>query len=179
MSGCLVKGCSRAAAGVGAGASTVALAAVARRCVAALAAVMGINSRGKSLNNAVASKHAAIYGEIPAHHESTHSSIFLGQNVRFIGKIRLVFTPIDKNKAGEATGVSIALIRGVCPSTSSAETYYTPLVSQLIHFHVNCWTLAEADIGVARMKQEAGSRTAGGWLPRGSPMPRLGDAALA
>jgi hypothetical protein len=74
----LVEGSSRAAAGVAT--STVAVAAISGRHVATLAATSSVIG-GKSLNNAVASEHAAIDGEVSAHHECTHGGVLLSQQI--------------------------------------------------------------------------------------------------
>ena len=94
--------------------------AVPGRGVAALAATRRLLS-GKALNNAVTSQHASVDRKVTAHHKSTHGCVLLGQNIRFICEIRLVLAAVDKDKAGVAAVVPVALVHRVCPSSTPAE----------------------------------------------------------
>lgn len=76
----------------------------------------------EALNNAVAGKHATIDREVSAHHEGPHGRVFLSQEVRLVGEIRLVFTAVDENKASEATVITVTLVHGVRPSSTPTET---------------------------------------------------------
>lgn len=120
MDSSLVEGCSRAAGGVVSGSSAVTVTA-SRRGVTALTAGARLCGR-KTLNDAVASKHATIHREVAANHEGSHGSILLGQPIWFVGEIRLVLAAIDKNEASKATVIAVTLVHWVCPSTSSAKT---------------------------------------------------------
>ena len=100
--------------------------------MAALVAALGLPGR-KPLNDAVAGQHAAIDGELPAHHEGSHSSILLSQDIRFVGKVRLVLAAIDQHEARVAAVVTVALVRRVRPSATTAEAWKEkPLVSPLL-----------------------------------------------
>lgn len=94
--------------------------AVSRRRVTALAATRRFLSR-KSLNDTIASQHTPIDRKVTADHEGTHSCVLLGQNIRFVCEVCLVFASIDKNKASVAAVVPVALVHGVCPSSASAK----------------------------------------------------------
>ena len=87
----------------------------------ALSTALRLSSR-EALDNAIAGKHSTIDGKVAANHEGSHGCILLSQNVRFVGKIGLVLSTIHEYKACESGRVSIAFIRGVCPSSSSAKT---------------------------------------------------------
>lgn len=76
-----------------AGTAAVAFVAVPGRCRAALAA--GVIVGRKSLDNAVASKHAAVDGKVAADHECAHRGVFLGQQIRLICQVGLVLASID------------------------------------------------------------------------------------
>lgn len=88
--------------------------------VATLPAAAGIRGR-QTLDNAVTGKHATVDGEVAANHEGTHGGIFLSQEIRFVGKVRLVLAAIDENKTRVAAGVAIALVCRVYPPSSPAE----------------------------------------------------------
>lgn len=75
----------------------------------------------KALDNAIACQHASIDREVAAYHESTHGSVLLGQNIGFVCEICLIFTAIDKDQARVAVMVSVALVHGVCPSSTPAK----------------------------------------------------------
>jgi hypothetical protein len=93
---------------------------------------------GKALNNAVTGQHASIDREVTAHHESTHGGVLLSQNVRFVCEIRLIFSAIDKDKASVAVVVvPVALVHGVCPSSTTAKTL------EILHVEA-----AHCDVGV-------------------------------
>lgn len=51
----------------------------------------------QALDDPIASQHPTINREVSAHHESTHGSVFLGQVVRFVSQVGLIFSTIDKN----------------------------------------------------------------------------------
>ena len=99
----------------------MAAAAVTRRRVTALAATTRVRRGGESLDDAVAGEHAAIDGKVPADHKGTHGSVLLRQDVRLVGQVRLVLTPVYENKAGEAVVASVAFVGGVCPSAPTAK----------------------------------------------------------
>lgn len=102
-------------------ATTVAFVAVPGRCRAALAA--GISSGRESLDNAIAGKHAAVDRKVAANHEGAHGGVFLSQQIRLVCQIGLVLASINQDKASKATGITVTLVRGVCPSSASAEAY--------------------------------------------------------
>lgn len=110
---------SRATTGVVSRSPAVAV-AVSRRRVAALAATCCFLS-WKALDNAIACQHTSVNREVAAYHESTHSSILLGQDVGFVCEICLIFTAIDKDQASVAVVVPVTLVHGVCPSSTTAE----------------------------------------------------------
>lgn len=73
------------------------------------------------MNDTIASQHTPVDREVAADHESTHGSVLLGKDVRFVCKICLVFATIDKNQAGVAAVIPVAFVHGVCPSSTPAE----------------------------------------------------------
>ena len=85
----------------------------------ALARVIG----RKPLDDAIASEHASIDGEVPAYHEGPHGSVLLGQGVRFVRNVRLVLPSIDQHEARVPAGVPIALVGRVLPPTTPAQAY--------------------------------------------------------
>lgn len=76
-----------------AGAAAVTFIAVPGRCRAALAS--GISIGRKSLDNTVASKHAAVDGKVAANHEGTHGSVLLSQQVGLVCQVGLVLASVD------------------------------------------------------------------------------------
>ena len=104
------------------GAAAVAIAATTRRGVAALAATAGVDGSREPLDDAVAGEHAAVDGEVPADHKGTHGGVFLRQDIGLVCKVRLVLTPVYKDKASEAIGVSVQLVGGIRPTSTSAKT---------------------------------------------------------
>lgn len=88
--------------------------------MAALSTPVRVRSR-EALDNSVAGKHAAVDGEVSAHHEGAHGRILLGEEVRLIGEIRLVLPAIDENKTSVASWITVALVHGVRPSSAPAE----------------------------------------------------------
>lgn len=129
----LVKRGSRAAARVVArsSASAAVVGAVARGGVAALSSTAALRRGREALDDAVAGQHAAVDGEVLAHHEGAHGGVLLGEYVRFVRQVGLVFAAVDKNVAGKAVGIAVAFVGRVHPSTATAETYESeePLVS--------------------------------------------------
>jgi hypothetical protein len=125
LSGSLVvlfKRGGRRTARVGAGSPAAAAAfAVAAGCLPAspLLAV-GLVYR-KTLDNTVPSQHAAVDGEVSAHHECTHGGVLLGQHVRFVCKIRLILAAVHENQASVTTAVTVTLVHRVLPSTTPAK----------------------------------------------------------
>lgn len=94
-----VKGGGGAAAGVVPRPPAAALATVSRRGVAALAATARIGGSGQSLDDAVPGEHAAVDGEVAADHEGAHGGVFLGQDVRLVGEVRLILAAVDEDEA--------------------------------------------------------------------------------
>ena len=88
----------------------------------ALSAPAWIGGRWQSLDDTIAGKHSTIHREVPADHKGSHGGILLGQDIRFVCKIRLVLTAIYQDKAGIAAVISVALVRRVCPPSATAET---------------------------------------------------------
>lgn len=91
--------------------------------MAVLATSARVHVRRKPLNNAVSGKHTTVDREVAAHHECTHGSVFLSQDIRLVGKVRLILTAIDKNKAGVPIGISIAFIGRIRPAAPAAQAY--------------------------------------------------------
>lgn len=100
----------------------MAVAAATRGRVAALATTARVRGGRESLDDSVAGEHAAVDGEVPADHEGAHGGVLLGQDVGLVGEIRLVLTPVYEDEAGEAIDVSVQLVGGIRPASSSAET---------------------------------------------------------
>lgn len=69
------------------------LIAVPGRCRAALAS--GVSIGWKSLDNSVASKHAAVDGKVAANHERAHGSVLLSQQVGLVCQVGLVLASVD------------------------------------------------------------------------------------
>ena len=88
--------------------------------VAALASAAGVIRR-QTLDNAIASEHAAIDRKVPANHEGTHGCVLLGQATGLVREIGLILAPIDQNQAGVAIGAPVALIARVMPPTAPAK----------------------------------------------------------
>ena len=76
----------------------------------------------ESLDDAVSGQHPTIHGKVPAHHKCTHGGVLLGQDIRLVREVRLVFAAVHKDVAGVAAGVTVALVHGVSPSSAAAET---------------------------------------------------------
>lgn len=79
---------------------------------------------GQALNDAVTGQHAAIDGEVAAHHEGSHGRVLLRQRVRGVGQVRLVLPPVDQDQTRVARVAAGAFVPRVCPSTSSAKAYF-------------------------------------------------------
>ncbi len=77
----------------------------------------------QALDDAVAGQHAPIDGEVPADHKGTHGGILLGQAIRFVCQICLVLAAVDQDQARIPTSVPVALVHGILPPTTPAETY--------------------------------------------------------
>lgn len=75
----------------------------------------------QALDDAVAGQHAAIHGEVAAHHEGAHGGVLLGQDIRFVRQVRLVFAAVDEHEARVPAVVTVALVRRVYPSSTSAQ----------------------------------------------------------
>lgn len=91
--------------------------------MAALSTTAAAVGRRQALHNAVAGEHASIDREVTAHHKGTHSSILLGQQVGLICQVCLVLSAVDKDETCIAAGVTVALVRGVCPSSAAAKAW--------------------------------------------------------
>lgn len=115
-----VKGGSGAAAGVVARPTAVTVAAVPGGGVAALVATLGLGHR-QPLNDAVAGQHATIHREVAAHHEGSHGSVLLRQEIRFVGEIGLILAAVDHNEARVAAVVTVTLVRRIRPPAAPAE----------------------------------------------------------
>lgn len=76
---------------------------------------------GKSLNDSIPGKHSTIDGEVSAHHECTHGSVFLRQLIRFVRKVGAVLSSIDEHQTGEARAASVDLVHGITPAAAMAE----------------------------------------------------------
>ena len=75
------------------------------------------------LDHSITNKHSAIDREVSANHKGTHGCILLGQMIRFVRIIRLVFAAIDEYQASEAARATLAnLVRRVDPATTMAKT---------------------------------------------------------
>lgn len=100
--------------------------------MATLVATLGLSGR-EPLDDAVTSQHTTIDRELTTHHEGSHGSILLSQDIRFVGQIRLVLATVDQHEACEAAGVAIARVRRIRPSAAPAEAWKEkPLVSPLL-----------------------------------------------
>lgn len=85
-----------------------------------LAAAASVLSR-QALDDAVAGQHASVDREVATDHKGTHGSVLLSKNVRLVGEIRLVLAAVDQDKTSVAAVVPVALVHGVCPSSTPAE----------------------------------------------------------
>jgi hypothetical protein len=88
--------------------------------------------RGReALDNTISGQHASIHGKVAAHHKSTHGCVFLGENIRFIREVRLILAAVNQDQACESTRISVALVGGVRPSSTTAQAYYNDIVSKI------------------------------------------------
>lgn len=85
-----------------------------------LAAAARVLSR-QALDDAVAGQHASVDRKVATDHKGTHGSVLLSKNVRLVGEIRLVLAAVDQDKTSVAAVVPVALVHGVCPSSTPAE----------------------------------------------------------
>lgn len=75
------------------------------------------------MDDAVASEHAAVDGEVSADHKGTHSSVLLGKHSRLVREVSLVLATVDKDQTGVSAVVFIAFIGRVGPSAAAAEAW--------------------------------------------------------
>lgn len=87
----------------------------------ALSAAAAVRGSRETLDDAVAGKHASVDREVAADHEGAHGGVFLGQDVGLVGQIGLVLAAVDQYEAGVATGVLVAFVGGISPSSTAAE----------------------------------------------------------
>lgn len=106
--------------GAGPPAAAAALAVAAGRLAATSLLAVGLVCR-KTLDNTVPGQHAAVDGKVPAHHESTHGGVLLGQHVRCVCKIRLILAAVHENQASVTAAVTVTLVHRVLPSTTPAK----------------------------------------------------------
>ncbi len=85
----------------------------------ALARIIG----RETLDDAIAGKHAPIDGEVPADHEGSHRGVLLGQGIRFVRNVCLIFPAIDQDETCVPAGVPVALVGRVLPPTAPAQAY--------------------------------------------------------
>ena len=99
--------------------------------MAALAPTGALWFGGEALDNTISRQHASIHRKVAAHHESTHCCVFLREDTRFIREVGLILAAVDQHQACESTRVSVALVGGVGPSSTTAQAYYNDFVSKL------------------------------------------------
>lgn len=98
---------------------------MARRLLALAARLGG----GHALNDAVASQHAAVDGEVAADHKGTHGGVLLGEVARLVEIVGLVLAAVDEDVACVAPRLLVTFVRGVDPTPALAKTYGFPHVS--------------------------------------------------
>ena len=76
----------------------------------------------QALHDTIACQHAPIDREVAANHEGSHGRILLGQSIRLVRKIRLIFSPIDEDETGEARGTSVCFVQWITPTSTPTET---------------------------------------------------------
>jgi hypothetical protein len=82
----------------------------------------GIVGGREALDNAIAGQHTTVDREVATHHEGAHGRVLLGQEVRLVRQVCLVFASVDEDQTRVPFTIPAALVRGIHPTSASAET---------------------------------------------------------